>query len=751
MDVEEAPTVSETGDNSKVVISPGSSKYYVPICEPALKPFINQRFASLDLGLEFYRIYAANSGFDTRLGTTKKAPDGSIQWKYVYCNREGEKTPNPASTSSDVPHGKSKKRRVTVLVGCHAYIAFRIATGATYVVKHFEEKHTHELCSEQYRHFMKNNRNLDAGHQHFIMNCAKVNVGATKSYRLYREACGGYANIGCTSVEFKNFSRDLRAFASGFDAQMIIENLFKKRETSPAFYFAFDIDEKEQLNRLFWADPICRRNFATFGDVVSLDATYSMNRYNLIFTPFTGIDNHKRIVTFGAGLLSREDVDSYSWLLEKFEDCMARCPRMIMTDQDPGLRIAVERVLKDTRHRLCMWHIMKKIPDKIPPEMKKSEAEKLFRKKLNSIVWDEFMEPDQFDEQWANIMTEFNLTKDSWFTSMYDARSSWIPAFFRDFPLSGLLKTSSVSESVNSFFGKYLKKTSNLVQFFMQYENAIEAQRHAQDSLNAANTSSTPDLKTPLSIEKHARDIYTTKIFLETQEEIVDACFKCRVMNIENNGDCRSYNVHDGISRVFDVVFDGADNSYVCSCKKFVRVGLLCSHIFVLFKDLNVNAIPEEYIHNRWTKIATLKASLDLGMDANMINAARDDSKLALSRIYSVFYSSIGLIEGNPEKMNSYLESITELRDSIAAQDSSSTHVSAKRKLFQNHFRCDVPENQTIFPPAPVKNKGSGRRIKSSKELAIEGSKKPLRLCRKCNQKTNHDSRNCPNVAEESE
>lgn len=31
----------------------------------------------------------------------------------------------------------------------------------------------------------------------------------------------------------------------------------------------------------------------------------------MIFAPFTGKDNHGRAVTFGAGLLSKEDADSF--------------------------------------------------------------------------------------------------------------------------------------------------------------------------------------------------------------------------------------------------------------------------------------------------------------------------------------------------------------------------------------------------------------------------------------------------------
>ncbi|KAL3655015.1 hypothetical protein CASFOL_000801 [Castilleja foliolosa] len=48
-----------------------------------------------------------------------------------------------------------------------------------------------------------------------------------------------------------------------------------------------------------------------------------------------------------------------------------------------------------------------------------------------------------------------------------------------------------------------------------------------------------------------------------------------------------------------------------------------------------------------------------------------------------------------------------------------------------------------------VKTKGrgaGGRRLKSLKEQAIEKSNKLLRLCRKCDQKTTLDSRNCDKI-----
>lgn len=85
----------------------------------------------------------------------------------------------------------------------------------------------------------------------------------------------------------------------------------------------------------------------------------------MVFVPFTGIDNHKRCVTFGAGLLRNESIESYKWLLESFLKAHGKQPRLVLTDQDPAMRDAISTVLPNSRHRLCMWHIMSKLPAKV--------------------------------------------------------------------------------------------------------------------------------------------------------------------------------------------------------------------------------------------------------------------------------------------------------------------------------------------------------------------------------------------------
>ncbi|KAH6822193.1 hypothetical protein C2S53_000080 [Perilla frutescens var. hirtella] len=207
-----------------------------------------------------------------------------VVWKYVYCSKEGAK---------NAPIGDECKRRaISKRVYCMVRVVFKFATSDGYAMSKFIEQHTHTLVPEAYKHFMKMNTTLDYGHQKFILNYAKANVGAMGSYKVLKTIADSYSKIGCTSNQVKNFSRDLKTYALGTDAQMLIDNLFKKRELCSAFFFEFETDGQDHLKSLFWADPIARRNYCSYCDVISFDTTYNTNKYTMIFAPFTGKDNH---------------------------------------------------------------------------------------------------------------------------------------------------------------------------------------------------------------------------------------------------------------------------------------------------------------------------------------------------------------------------------------------------------------------------------------------------------------------------
>ncbi|XP_031101941.1 protein FAR1-RELATED SEQUENCE 5-like [Ipomoea triloba] len=464
------------------------------------------------------------------------------------------------------------------------------------------------------------------------------------------------------------------------------DTLFKRRELCEAFGFEYDVDESDQLSRVFLADAVSRKNFSLFGDVVSFDATYRSNRYNLVFVPFTDIDNHKRCITFGAGLLTKEDIDSYLWLLESFKKIMGHDSICVVTDQDPAVKVVVAQVFGASKHRFCMWHIMCKVGEKVGPVLSKDEV---FRRKLNCIVWDNSIDPEAFELRWNQIMEKYGLGDNGWFRYLFES-----PVHF------GHLHTFMMS---------------------LWRVCAIGAQRHAQAKLNADCEACFPVLKTPLTLERHAMGVYTISVFYDVQEEICAACFSCQVVSLSDSDGCVSYVIKDGDHRAWavDLVLD--DNCARCSCKMFERMGLLCKHIFFVFKDRGLESIPSRYLVHQWTKGACLHPIFDIDGIVVDQSAKVENVRLLTNLMWSDIYACVGLADGNIDRL-SQIRSVINDQMKLFLQDGSengsSVAVGSKQSVI-NLFCGSVSKASTVevHDPVKAKNKGSGKRLKSGREL----------------------------------
>ena len=276
----------------------------------------------------------------------------------MLCNREGKREESD-SDKTERPHLESR-------VGCKAMIYFRRQKDGLYKVTVFQEAHNHALVSPKSMMFMKQNRNMTSIQKNFAVKVARLKIGPVRAFRGWKELSGGYCNAGATDVDFKNFIRDSKSYGCDSDGQMFVEMLIRKKQTCPSFFFDFQVDDKKRLYRVFWADPISRKNCVYFGEMVSIDATYGTNKYNMKFVPITGVDNHKRCVVLGAGLITNEDIESFEWLCNVYLESTNGCPpRVIISDEDPAMKVAFNNIFPDTHHRLCMWHIMKKLREKV--------------------------------------------------------------------------------------------------------------------------------------------------------------------------------------------------------------------------------------------------------------------------------------------------------------------------------------------------------------------------------------------------
>ena len=143
-------------------------------------------------------------------------------------------------------------------------------------------------------------------HRTLFKSLACANIGLSKAHRIIKEQVGGFQNVGYSKQDLKNFQRDLKVFIKDSDVQMFIENFKRKQKIHPSFYFAYELDVDGTLKYVFWADGIARFNYSLYGDMLSFDTTYDTNRYKMIFAPFTGLDNHRPCISFGAAFFSDE-------------------------------------------------------------------------------------------------------------------------------------------------------------------------------------------------------------------------------------------------------------------------------------------------------------------------------------------------------------------------------------------------------------------------------------------------------------
>jgi hypothetical protein len=543
-------------------------------------------FDTLDEVEEFYKTYAHESGFSVRIGAQAKKSD-VVENKRFVCSREG-------FAKRRVEPNKQKKHSET-RCGCNARIYVRLNQDTRYYIASFIEEHNHGLVSPDKIPFLRSNRTISQRAKTTLFTCHKASIGTSQAYRLL-QVSDGFDNIGCMKRDLQNYYRGLREKIKNADAQLFVAQMERKKEANSAFFYDFVVDEHGKLLYIFWADATSRKNYKHYGDLVSFDATYSTNQYNMTFAPFTGVNHHMQSVCFGAAFLVNEKIESYEWLFRTFLLAMGgKAPRLIITDEDASMKLAIRTILPDTIHRFCMWHIMEKVPEKVGP----TNHDKEFWATLNTCVWGSETR-EEFEMRWNAIIAAYGLESNEWLANRYQIRESWIPAFFMDIPLAGVLRTTSRSESSNSFFNRFIHRKLCFVEFWLRFDTALECQRHEELKADHVSIHTTPLLHTPWDVEKQANILYTHNVFNIFQKEVIAARDHCSVLGTTQQYDVKLVMINDGFMRDRVVEWCSSNNFGRCSCKLFEKMGIPCRHIILTLRGEKLYELPTSYILKRW-------------------------------------------------------------------------------------------------------------------------------------------------------
>ncbi|KAH9752432.1 protein FAR1-RELATED SEQUENCE [Citrus sinensis] len=229
-------------------------------------------------------------------------------------------------------------------------------------------------------------------------------------------------------------------------------------------------------------------------------------------------------------------------------------------DQDKAMKAAIENVFPSTRHRWCLWHILKKIPEKLEGYKEYRDISNV----LHCAVYDS-QSSVKFEETWHHMIVEFELEGNEWLQGLYNERHRW---------------------------------------FVEQYSNALKNKAQKEVEEDAQCSSHQLPCVTSYAMEKQIRDVYTISKFQEFQQELVGKMY-CEFVNSMG---CE-YIVREDVKvdtwkkrTFFEVYCDKENGEIHCSCSRFQFRGILCRHAIMIMIRNDMEVLPEKFILRRWRK-----------------------------------------------------------------------------------------------------------------------------------------------------
>ncbi|RYR20579.1 hypothetical protein Ahy_B03g065755 [Arachis hypogaea] len=144
--------------------------------------------------------------------------------------------------------------------------------------------------------------------------------------------------------------------------------------------------------------------------------------HSIALTVQTGMGYRLRCSSVSTTMVSRPSLDVLCWETRKFRvewvftqwvTCMGTAPQCIITDQCQCMYGAIRKTLPNTRHRWCIWHIMKKFSQKLGGYRRYRE----FYVDIRDIVFNSRTE-ESFEGKCFEFIEEYNLHDSTWLSGL---------------------------------------------------------------------------------------------------------------------------------------------------------------------------------------------------------------------------------------------------------------------------------------------------------------------------------------------
>ncbi|KAI5411086.1 protein FAR-RED ELONGATED HYPOCOTYL 3 [Lathyrus oleraceus] len=590
-----------------------------------LEPLSGMEFESHGEAYSFYQEYARSMGFNTaiqnsrRSKTSREFIDAKFACSRYGTKREYDKSFNrPRARQNKQESENSTGRRSCSKTDCKASMHVKRRSDGKWVIHSFVKEHNHELLPAQ-----------------------AVSEQTRRMYAVMARQFAEYKTVVGIKSEKNPFEKGRNLGLEFGEAKLMLDFFIQMQNMNSNFFYAVDLGEDQRLKSLLWIDAKSRYDYINFCDVVSFDTTYVRNKYKMPLVIFVGVNQHYQFILLGCALISDESATTFSWLLRTWlKGVGGQVPKVIITDHDMTLKSVISDIFPSACHCVCLWHIMGKVSENLAPVIKKHEN---FMAKFEKCVF-RSLTSDDFDNRWEKILDRFELRQDECMLSLYEDRKLWAPTFMKDVFL-GAMSTVQRSESVNSFFDKYVHRKTYVQDFVKQYESILQDRYEEEAKADSDTWNKAVTLKTPSPLEKSVSGVCTHTVFKKIQAEIIGAV-ACHPKVDRQDETTVVHRVHDMESnKDFFVVVNEVKLELSCICRLFEYKGYLCRHALVVLQYSGHSVFPNQYILSRWAK------------DAKTRNVMDEESELMLARVQrynDLCHRSLKLSEEGSLSQDSY-------------------------------------------------------------------------------------------------
>ena len=169
------------------------------------------------------------------------------------------------------------------------------------------------------------------------------------------------------------------------------------------------------------------------------------------------------------------------------------------------------------------------------------------------------------------------------------------------------MRSTQLSESINSDIKSCTRPNLNINQFFKQFERIVKEKRYSElkqdyemrQKLPRMIIQSSPMIRqlsqeyTPPMFNLFQREwdlIAATNIYKKKKE--TEAHGEYVITMVDENGEWR-------VS--YESQIENGELTITCSCRKFEQWGILCCHLLRILFHKDVKLLPNKYILKRWT------------------------------------------------------------------------------------------------------------------------------------------------------